>query len=58
VGYADWNVRVAGKPVTGRIYPKDVETFAGWDTSFIRDSFPPKVDVLTIHGLVDNVVPP
>jgi uncharacterized protein len=58
VGYADWNVRVAGKPVTGRIYPKDVEKFTTWDTSFVRDLFPSKVDVLTIHGLADNVVPP
>jgi len=58
VGYADWNVRVAGKPVTGRIYPKDVEKFTTWDTSFVRDLFPSKIDVLTIHGLADNVVPP
>lgn len=56
-GYYDWHVTVARKPVTARIYLSDLQTFMSWDTSIVWDQFPPHVDVLTLHGLGDEVVP-
>lgn len=55
-GYYEWKVRVARKPVVGRIFPGDVENFASWDTSFMWD-FPSNVEVLSIHGINDTTVP-
>jgi uncharacterized protein len=49
---------VAGNQVIGKIYPQDIEEFAQWDTSIVWDHFPPKIDVLTLHGLADATVPP
>jgi len=57
-GRHSWTVPVAGKKITVDIYPEDIEQFTKWDTSIVWDHFPPTVDVLTLHGLSDQVVPP
>ncbi|KAG8807791.1 hypothetical protein FRC17_004271 [Serendipita sp. 399] len=57
-GYGIWKVKVAGKPVDAKVYPHDIEAFSNWDTSYVSKDFPPNVDVLTIHGLEDGIVPP
>ncbi|KAH8114553.1 ectomycorrhiza-regulated esterase [Phellopilus nigrolimitatus] len=57
-GYYDWKVTVARKPVIGRIYPRDLDIFASWDSSLVRDRFSPNTHVLTLHGLKDETVPP
>jgi len=56
-GYYDWNVTVARKPVTARIYAKDLQDFMSWDTSIVWHQFPPHVDVLSLHGIQDQTVP-
>jgi len=56
-GYYDWKVVVARKAVVQRIYPHDLEKFSRWDSSIVWDKFPSSIDVLTIHGLVDETVP-
>jgi len=56
-GYYEWKAVVARKPVIGRIYPQDIAEFAAWDTSFIWNEYPAQVDVLSIHGTQDQVVP-
>lgn len=56
-GYYEWKVTVARQPVIERVYPKDLKEFASWDTSIVWDNFPSTINVLTIHGLVDEVVP-
>jgi uncharacterized protein len=56
-GYYEWNVTVARKPVTGRVYLEDFQEFMSWDTSIVWGQFPPHVDVLTIHGIKDETVP-
>ncbi|KAF9221529.1 ectomycorrhiza-regulated esterase [Gyrodon lividus] len=56
-GYYDWNLTVARKPVTQRIYPQDLEKFSRWNSGIVWDRFPPSIDVLTIHGLADRTVP-
>ena len=57
-GYGEWHTRVSGKPVVGKVYPADIESFASWDNSYIADSFPDPVDALTIQGLADDIIPP
>ena len=57
-GYHDATVPVARQPVTFRIHADDFKTFAEWDTSFVWSQFPSAADVLSIHGLADNIVPP
>ncbi|KIK69974.1 hypothetical protein GYMLUDRAFT_34375 [Collybiopsis luxurians FD-317 M1] len=57
-GYQVWSPIVARKKVTFKIYPEDVANFTNWDTSFVWESFPALPDVLTIHGLADQSVPP
>jgi hypothetical protein len=57
-GYYEWNTVVARKPVIGKIIAHDLEQFASWDTSIVWDRFPAKTDVLTLHGLLDQTVPP
>ncbi|OJT13969.1 hypothetical protein TRAPUB_9453 [Trametes pubescens] len=47
----------AAKDAT-RITRDDYEEFASVDTSVVWDQFPARVDVLTLHGLKDAVVPP
>ncbi|KAF7971281.1 hypothetical protein HWV62_21528 [Athelia sp. TMB] len=56
-GYYEWKATVARKPVIGRIYPEGVRDFAAWDTSFIWNEYPAQVDVLSVHGTLDQVVP-
>lgn len=53
----DWNVRVAGRPVTRRVTLEGARSFAEWDNSYIRTSFPRHVHVLTVHAEDDLVVP-
>lgn len=57
-GHHTWVGSVARKQATFKIYPADLEQFTKYDTSIVWDHFPPAVDVLTLHGLSDNVVPP
>lgn len=57
-GYHDATVPVARQPVTFRIHADDFKNFAEWDTSFVWSQFPSAADVLSIHGLADNIVPP
>ncbi|KAF8895105.1 Alpha/Beta hydrolase protein [Infundibulicybe gibba] len=57
-GYHTWSVSVARKLATVKIYPEDLEMFTSWDTSLVWDKFPPAIDVLTLHGLSDQTVPP
>lgn len=57
-GFYEWKTRVAGKPIVGIVRPEDVAKFAAWDNSYLWDEFPQNIDVLTIHGLQDDVVPP
>lgn len=56
-GYYDWKVVVARKAVVQKIYPRSLEEFSRWDSSIVWDKFPMSIDVLTIHGLVDEIVP-
>jgi LPS O-antigen subunit length determinant protein (WzzB/FepE family) len=57
-GYHDATVPVARQPVTFRIRADDFNKFAEWDPSFVWSEFPAAADVLSIHGLADNTVPP
>jgi pimeloyl-ACP methyl ester carboxylesterase len=56
-GYYDWNVVVARKPVTQKIYLHDLEEFSRWNSDIVWDKFPSSIDVLTVHGLADRTVP-
>ncbi len=57
-GHYTMTVTVARKLTSFKIFPEDLEQFESWDTSIVWDHFPSSVDVLTIHGLSDQVVPP
>jgi uncharacterized protein len=57
-GFYSWNVTVARKKIVVKITPEDLQRFVNWDTSLIWDQFPPATDVLTLHGLQDETVPP
>ncbi|KAI9450219.1 Alpha/Beta hydrolase protein [Lactarius psammicola] len=57
-GYFDWKVTVAGRTVVTRITAEDLRAFASWDTSIVWKYFPSDIDVLTIHGMADKLVPP
>lgn len=57
-GYHDATVPVARQPVPFRILADDFKHFTEWDTSFVWSNFPSATDVLSIHGLADNTVPP
>lgn len=57
-GFFEWNVTVARKHVTGKIYPEDLVKFAAVDTSLVWDHTPYNLHVLTVHGLNDRQVPP
>ena len=41
-----------------RLTQKDYDQFASIDTSIVWTQFPQDIDVLTLHGLKDEVVPP
>ncbi|KAG5637882.1 hypothetical protein H0H81_002845 [Sphagnurus paluster] len=58
-GYYEWNVRVAKKQVTVKLFPEDFDELVyNWDTSLVWDQFPQTLHVLTVHGLADMTVPP
>jgi hypothetical protein len=57
IGYHELRATVARKLIIEKIYPHDLEEFAAFDTSPVWDKFPAHVDVLTLHGLVDQNVP-
>ncbi|KAI0632087.1 alpha/beta-hydrolase [Trametes polyzona] len=57
-GYVLRKAIVARKPFVGRITRADYDEFANVDTSVAWEQFPSHVDVLTLHGLKDAVVPP
>jgi len=57
-GYHVYSPTVARKKVSFKIYPEDLTNFVNWDTSIVWDTFPSSPDVLTIHGLADQAVPP
>jgi len=57
-GHHIWSPTVARKKVSFKIFPEDLTNFVNWDTSFVWDTFPTSPDVLTIHGLADQAVPP
>ncbi|KAH7919473.1 ectomycorrhiza-regulated esterase [Leucogyrophana mollusca] len=57
-GYYDWKVTVARKAVVQKIYPHDLQEFSRWNSAIVWDSFPPTIDVFTVHGLADKTVPP
>ena len=44
--------------VRPRLYQKDYDQFAAVDTPVVWTQFPAHIDVLTLHGLKDTVVPP
>ncbi|TFY69559.1 hypothetical protein EVJ58_g350 [Rhodofomes roseus] len=57
-GYYEVKAVVARQPVSMRVTAEDHHKFASVDPSIVWDRFPATVDVLTIHGLKDAVVPP
>ncbi|KAJ7600261.1 Alpha/Beta hydrolase protein [Mycena floridula] len=57
-GYHIMTANVARKITKFKILPEDFKAFMTWDTSIVCDHFPANIDVLTMHGLLDKVVPP
>ncbi|KIO19080.1 hypothetical protein M407DRAFT_246290 [Tulasnella calospora MUT 4182] len=57
-GVFHWKVRVAGKQVVREVTPEHIRDFEEVDTSSVWTKFPANTDVLTVHGLDDQVVPP
>ncbi|OBZ71622.1 hypothetical protein A0H81_08340 [Grifola frondosa] len=57
-GYYERKAIVARKPFVGRVTLEDYAEFARNDTSIVWSRFPATVDVLSLHGLADTVVPP
>ncbi|RPD62398.1 ectomycorrhiza-regulated esterase [Lentinus tigrinus ALCF2SS1-7] len=57
-GYVERRAMVARKLFVSRLYQQDYDEFASVDTSIVWTRFPAHVDVLTLHGLQDAVVPP
>ncbi|KAL7280014.1 hypothetical protein ACG7TL_006427 [Trametes sanguinea] len=49
---------VARKPIERKVYRQDYDEFASVNVSVVWDQFPAHIDVLTLHGLKDAVVPP
>lgn len=41
-----------------RVTVQDHDQFASGDSSIVWEKFPQSIDVLTMHGLKDTVVPP
>ena len=52
------NTVLSSEQVFVRLYQQDYDQFAAVDTSMAWTKFPMHVDVLTLHGLKDSVVPP
>ncbi|KAI0670857.1 alpha/beta-hydrolase [Trametes maxima] len=57
-GYTLRKATVARKPFVGKVTREDYDEFASVNTSVAWDQFPSHTDVLTLHGLLDAVVPP
>ncbi|TCD65525.1 hypothetical protein EIP91_002533 [Steccherinum ochraceum] len=57
-GYTFMKGTVAGKPVKVRMTEAELERFASFDLDFIKTEFPSHIDVLTLQGLRDAIVPP
>jgi uncharacterized protein len=57
-GYFEIRATVARKSVNVHVSREDLKEFSSIDTSLVWDRFPSHVDVLTLHGLADKVVPP
>ena len=57
-GYISRRATVARKPFLSRLTQADYDAFASVDTARAWTRFPAHVDVLTLHGLRDAVVPP
>ena len=57
-GSFTWNVTVARKPLVASITARDLDEFVKFDTSVVWDQFPSHTDVLTLHGMSDQTVPP
>ncbi|EPT05208.1 hypothetical protein FOMPIDRAFT_1045269, partial [Fomitopsis schrenkii] len=57
-GYYEVKATVARQPVSLKVTVDDHHQFARQDTSILWERFPPGVDVLTLHGMKDTVVPP
>lgn len=55
-GYYLVKNRVRGREIEMKLTRSDVDAFVEYDSSIIKD-LPPETDVLTIHGLNDEVVP-
>ncbi|KAK0213520.1 Alpha/Beta hydrolase protein [Armillaria fumosa] len=53
-GFHIWTPTVAGKVVSIKVYPEDIDNFGKFDTSLVWTRFPQRTDVLTIHGLSDT----
>ncbi|KAK0497774.1 hypothetical protein EDD18DRAFT_1308901 [Armillaria luteobubalina] len=53
-GFHIWTPTVAGKVVSIKVYPEDIDNFGKFDTSLVWAKFPQRTDVLTIHGLSDT----
>ncbi|PCH40138.1 ectomycorrhiza-regulated esterase [Wolfiporia cocos MD-104 SS10] len=56
-GFYEINATVARKPFVGRVTEDDHHKFAAIDSSVVWDRFPAHVDVFTMHGMKDTVVP-
>ncbi|KAH9854650.1 alpha/beta-hydrolase [Lenzites betulinus] len=57
-GYVLREAVVARKPFVGKMTRAHYEEFASTDTTVVLDQFPASIDVLTLHGFQDAVVPP
>ncbi|KAI1789589.1 ectomycorrhiza-regulated esterase [Ganoderma leucocontextum] len=57
-GFIEQRAMVARKPFVVRVRKEDYEAFASVDTSIVWTQFPAHIDVLTLQGLRDAVVPP
>jgi len=56
-GYFELRATIARKPFLGIVRAEDLEQFASTDVTCVWDRFPPQIDVLTLHGIKDTVVP-
>ncbi|ORY78426.1 Alpha/Beta hydrolase protein [Leucosporidium creatinivorum] len=53
----DWKVKVAGKELSNRVTWEGLRSFAEWNNDYLHHSFPQDIDVLTVHGTADQIVP-
>lgn len=57
LGYSDWHVKIAGRQIVRRVTIEGSRAFASWDNSYIARSFPREMNVLSVHGEQDEIVP-